>query len=85
MRFLTGRRETESSVIPVECYIPSERCMYKLILNTIEVNSLQEPRFGNQLQVCKLGVVNFTKRFIVIKIFQILVLPPVSFYTHQNI
>ena len=55
------------------------------ILNTIEVNSLQELRFGNQLQVCKLGVVNFTKRFIVIKIFQILVLPPVSFYTHQNI
>ena len=32
-----------------------------------------------------LGVVNFTSHFIVIQIFQILFLPPVSFYTHPNI
>ena len=31
------------------------------------------------------GVVNFTSHFIVIQIFQILFLPPVSFYTHPNI
>ena len=32
-----------------------------------------------------LGVFNFTSHFIVIQIFQILFLPPVSFYTHPNI
>ena len=32
-----------------------------------------------------LGLVNFTPHFIVIQIFQILFLPPVSFYTHPNI
>ena len=32
-----------------------------------------------------LGVVNFTSHFIVIQIFQILFLPPVSFYSHPNI
>ena len=30
------------------------------------------------------GVVNFTPHFIAIQIFQILFLPPVSFYTHPN-
>ena len=32
-----------------------------------------------------LGLVNFTPHFIVIQIFQILFLSPVSFYTHPNI
>ena len=32
-----------------------------------------------------LGVFNFTSHFIVIQIFQILFLPPVSFYSHPNI
>ena len=32
-----------------------------------------------------LGVVNFTSHFIIIQIFQILFLSPVSFYTHPNI
>ena len=32
-----------------------------------------------------IGVINFTPHFIVIQIFQILFLPPVSFYTHPNI
>ena len=32
-----------------------------------------------------LGVVNFTPHFIVIQIFQILFLPPVSFHTRPNI
>ena len=32
-----------------------------------------------------LRVVNFTSHFIVIQIFQILFLPPVSFYSHPNI
>ena len=32
-----------------------------------------------------LGVVNFTYNFIVIQVFQILFLLPVSFYTHPNI
>ena len=32
-----------------------------------------------------LGVVNFTPHLIVIQIFQIFFLPPVSFYTHPNI
>ena len=32
-----------------------------------------------------LGVVNFTPHFIVIQIFQILFLQPVSFYMHPNI
>ena len=32
-----------------------------------------------------LGVINFTPHFIDIQIFQILFLPPVSFYTHPNI
>ena len=71
-----------------------EKVSRKVILGTYRVsqkNALSEPRLlpvHYRLRAIRggpLGVFNFTSHFIVIQIFQILFLPPVSFYSHPNI
>ena len=70
-------------------HITPEICQLKVrIVMIVAINVDLIPTLHYRLRAIRggpLGVVNFTSHFIVIQIFQILFLPPVSFYTHPNI
>ena len=68
------------------------RCRFKSCHGQIfchfETNVYKKETMHYRLRAIRggpLGLVNFTPHFIVIQIFQILFLSPVSFYTHPNI
>ena len=59
-----------------------------VFLSIIRYSSIESGSLHYRLRAIRgvpLGVFNFTPHFIVIQIFQILFLSPVSFYTHPNI
>ena len=70
-------------------HITPEICQLKVrIVMIVAINVDLIPTLHYRLRAIRggpLGVVNFTSNFIVIQIFQILFLLPVSFYTHPNI
>ena len=70
-------------------HITPEICQLKVrIVMIVAINVDLIPTLHYRLRAIRggpLGVFNFTSHFIVIQIFQILFLPPVSFYSHPNI
>ena len=70
-------------------HITPEICQLKVrIVMIVAINVDLIPTLHYRLRAIRggpLGLVNFTPHFIVIQIFQILFLSPVSFYTHPNI